>query len=74
MFSGTMTTRQFTIVFVTLIFSVRAAAPAEGRTVPLLTIGKSFSRNATNHIDDLSKAGGLPIHLTFRNREVKFPP
>lgn len=31
---------------------------AEGRTVKLLTIGNSFSRNATNHLDDLAKAGG----------------
>lgn len=28
------------------------------KTVRLLTIGNSFSRNATNHLDDLAKAGG----------------
>lgn len=33
-------------------------ASAEGRTVRLLTIGNSFSRNATHHLDDLAKAGG----------------
>lgn len=28
------------------------------KTVRILTIGNSFSRNATNHLDDLAKAGG----------------
>lgn len=31
---------------------------AEGKTVRILTIGNSFSRNATNHLDDLALAGG----------------
>ncbi len=31
---------------------------AESQTVRLLTVGNSFSRNATNHLDDLAKAGG----------------
>jgi hypothetical protein len=31
---------------------------AEPRTVRLLTIGNSFSRNATNHLDELAEAGG----------------
>jgi hypothetical protein len=31
---------------------------AEPRTIRLLTIGNSFSRNATNHLDDLAEAGG----------------
>lgn len=36
---------------------------AEVRSVRLLTIGNSFSRNATNHLDDLAKAGGhILIH------------
>ncbi|SKB05246.1 Concanavalin A-like lectin/glucanases superfamily protein [Prosthecobacter debontii] len=30
----------------------------EAQTVRLLTIGNSFSRNATNHLGDLAKAGG----------------
>jgi len=53
-----MTARQFILVFLCLLFSVRTAASAEGRTVRILTIGNSFSRNATNHLDDLAKAGG----------------
>jgi hypothetical protein len=31
---------------------------AESRSIRLLTIGNSFSRNATNHLDDLAVAGG----------------
>jgi len=31
---------------------------AEAKTIRLLTIGNSFSRNATNHLDDLAQAGG----------------
>ncbi|HRQ88486.1 MAG TPA: DUF4886 domain-containing protein [Bacteroidia bacterium] len=34
------------------------AGLAEGRTVRLLTIGNSFSRNATNHLGGLAEAGG----------------
>ena len=30
----------------------------EAKTVRILTIGNSFSRNATNHLDDLAEAGG----------------
>ncbi len=30
----------------------------ESKTVRILTIGNSFSRNATNHLDDLAEAGG----------------
>lgn len=37
---------------------VLAATSASGETVRLLTIGNSFSRNATNHLDDLAAAGG----------------
>lgn len=33
-------------------------ATVEGGTVRILTIGNSFSRNATNHLDDLAKADG----------------
>jgi hypothetical protein len=31
---------------------------AEAKTVRILSIGNSFSRNATNHLDDLAEAGG----------------
>lgn len=34
------------------------AAEPEVRVVRLLTIGNSFSRNATNHFDDFAKANG----------------
>lgn len=34
------------------------AQAAESKTVRLLTIGNSFSRNATNHLGQLAKAGG----------------
>lgn len=40
------------------LIAIPATSMAEGRTVKLLTIGNSFSRNATNHLDDLAKAGG----------------
>lgn len=53
-----MTARQFILVFLFLLFSLRSTASAEGRSVRILTIGNSFSRNATNHLDDLAKAGG----------------
>ncbi len=47
-------------VFVLLvsIFGWASAFPAGAGTVRLLTIGNSFSRNATNHLDDLAQAGG----------------
>lgn len=44
-----------------LLFSLLACVASlagEPQTVRLLTIGNSFSRNATNHLDDLAKAGG----------------
>ena len=41
-----------------LLLITLASFPAEARTVRLLTIGNSFSRNATNHLDDLALAGG----------------
>lgn len=37
---------------------VLVASSAAGETVRILTIGNSFSRNATNHLDDLAAAGG----------------
>jgi hypothetical protein len=43
----------------TLLFIVQAGALAAGsKTVRILSIGNSFSRNATNHLDDLAEAGG----------------
>lgn len=48
-------------LFATLTFVLLAQAcglAAEPKTVRILTIGNSFSRNATNHLDDLAKAGG----------------
>lgn len=47
--------------FLPFLFCVVAffgSPAAESRTVRILTIGNSFSRNATNHLDDLAKAGG----------------
>ncbi len=41
-----------------LSFLAVSTVRAEGDTVRLLTIGNSFSRNATNHLDDLAAAGG----------------
>jgi hypothetical protein len=40
------------------ILALPSVTRAEGKTVRILTIGNSFSRNATNHLDDLAKAGG----------------
>jgi hypothetical protein len=40
-----------------LLFSAIAFA-GEAKIVRILTIGNSFSRNATNHLDDLALAGG----------------
>lgn len=42
-----------------LLLLVLLAAPTlDARTVRLLTIGNSFSQNATRHLGDLAKAGG----------------
>lgn len=40
------------------LLTLPSVTRAEGKTVRILTIGNSFSRNATNHLDDLAKAGG----------------
>lgn len=45
------------LILTTLVL-IFLTASAEGGTVRILTIGNSFSRNATNHLDDLAKAGG----------------
>lgn len=39
----------------------------EAKTVRILTVGNSFSRNATNHLDDLALAGG---HTLIHNSLV----
>ena len=40
-----------------------AADPPPAKTVRLLTVGNSFSRNATHHLDDLAKgAGNVLVH------------
>ncbi len=44
-------------LFTLLLFSL-AAQEAGARTVRLLSVGNSFSRNATRHLDALAKAGG----------------
>lgn len=44
------------LLFVLLLSA--ASGFSEGRTVRLLTVGNSFSRNATNHLGGLAKAGG----------------
>jgi len=44
-------------LLVSLLFCA-ASALGEAKTVRILTIGNSFSRNATNHLDDLALAGG----------------
>ena len=41
-----------------LLLVLLAASSLDARTVRLLTIGNSFSRNATHHLGDLAKAGG----------------
>lgn len=53
-----MRARTFALPALVLLLSIPATVFAEGKTVRLLTIGNSFSRNATNHLDDLAKAGG----------------
>jgi len=47
----------------TLLWALQASAPAlspeaRPKTVRLLTIGNSFSGNATRYLGDLAKAGG----------------
>src|SRR5262245_45056379 len=50
------------VIIVTLILSSSTPAqqttPSKAKTVRLLTIGNSFSQNATRYLDDLVKAGG----------------
>lgn len=53
-----MTRRLHLALAVLVVLSFPMASMADGKTVRLLTIGNSFSRNATNHLDDLAAAGG----------------
>jgi hypothetical protein len=54
-------------VLLALLLSTAAAAPApRPKTVRLVTIGNSFSANATNFLDDLAKAAGHTlVHMPF---------
>lgn len=45
------------VLLVPLLLCLSSVA-GETKTVRILTIGNSFSRNATNHLDDLALAGG----------------
>ena len=52
-------TRCHPLVILSLVlFAVHPSAWAESRTVRILIIGNSFSRNATHHLGDLARAGG----------------
>ena len=53
--------------FVILLLLAAASHAGEAKTVSILTIGNSFSRNATNHLDDLALAGG---HTLIHNSLV----
>lgn len=48
------------LLFPALLLSATSGF-AEGRTVRLLTVGNSFSRNATNHLGGLAEAGGYTL-------------
>lgn len=49
------------IVFLTTLAWLSVAVAGETQTVRLLTIGNSFSRNATHFLPDLAKAGGQKL-------------
>jgi hypothetical protein len=56
-----MSLRSFFLILIATLLPGLSAA--EKKTVRLLTIGNSFSRNATNHLDDLvASAGHTLIH------------
>lgn len=46
------------LVLLLSLFVCVSSVLGEAKTVRILTIGNSFSRNATNHLDDLVLAGG----------------
>ena len=48
-------------------FLALAEAPAKGKTVRLLTVGNSFSHNATHYLGDLAKAAGDTLVLREDN-------
>ena len=65
-----MTRRCFFIVFALLVsvrLTLRAEAPASAKTVRLLTVGNSFSHNATHYLGDLAKADGNTLILREDN-------
>src|SRR3954463_1051160 len=44
-----------------LVCAVPAAEPPAGKTVKLLTVGNSFSANATHYLGDLAKAAHINL-------------
>lgn len=50
--------KAFFFVLTAALLAQTCVLGAEGKTVRLLTIGNSFSANATRHLGDLAKAGG----------------
>lgn len=48
------------VLLVSLLFCASSAL-GEAKTIRILTIGNSFSRNTTNHLDDLALAGGQTL-------------
>ena len=46
--------------------TIRAEEPGKGKTVRVLTVGNSFSQNATHYLGEIAKAaGGLSFAITF---------
>lgn len=58
-----MTVRLFLkrCMMVMLLCGISPVAAAEGKTVRILTIGNSFSRNATRYLGDLAREGGRTL-------------
>ncbi len=52
-----------TVAVFTALLGARADEPAKGKTVRVLTVGNSFSQNATHYLGDLAKAGGDTLIL-----------
>jgi hypothetical protein len=48
----------FLLLKILLVGHVAVGAEPAGKTVRLLTVGNSFSRNATRYLEDLAQAGG----------------
>jgi hypothetical protein len=49
------------VVHISFADETPTSAAANGKTVKLLTIGNSFSQNATKYLGDLAKAGGFQL-------------